>query len=443
MAPLFPSGPRARYPGDLLRRFRRDALGFFAEQVSAYGNVFGFRIGPQRFVFVNEPELIKDILVTHQRNFVKGRGLERAKRMLGEGLLTSEGELHLRQRRLAQPAFHRDRIAGYAAHMVTHTERLSGGWRDGQELDAHEAMMRLTLSIVAKTLFDSDVDDDAAVVGQALHEVMVSFNLALTPFAELFERLPLPSTLRFRSARARLDAIVFRMIRDRRAITKDRGDLLSMLLHATDTEGDGTGMSDEQLRDEVMTLFLAGHETTANALTWAWYLLARNPKSEAALHAEVDALGHTPTMADLPRLDFTRRVVAETMRLYPPAYALGRRAIEDYQLGPYRLPKRTIVVCSQFIQHRDARWYPKPEQFDPDRWLPEELVKRPKFSYFPFGAGTRICVGEQFAWTEAILVLATLAQKWRLWIAPKQRIAIEPRITLRPRYGMQMVARRR
>jgi cytochrome P450 len=202
-------------------------------------------------------------------------------------------------------------------------------------------------------------------------------------------------------------------------------------------------MTDEQLRDEVMTLFLAGHETTANALTWTWYLLGRNPKVEELLHAEVDALGHTPTIDDLPRLEYTRRVVMESMRLYPPAYALGRRALEEYRIGDHTLPKGTVVLMSQFLVHRDPRWYPKPDQFDPDRWTPEAIAKRPKFSYFPFGAGTRVCVGEQFAWTETILVLATLAQRWRLWIAPKQRIAVDPRITLRPRYGVRMVVRAR
>lgn len=422
---------------------QRDTLGFLARNTAYFGDVFGFRIVGRRLVFVNHPDQIRDILVTHQRQFAKGRALERAKRLLGNGLLTSEGEFHLRQRRLVQPAFHKDRIAHYAESMVELTQRFGARWRDGLTLDAHTAMMELTLSIVAKTLFDADVYDESDEIRHALEEVLEGFNLALLPAAEVMELLPLPWVRRFKKARGRLDETVYRIIRDRRASGKDRGDLLSMLLAAADTDGDGQGMTDEQLRDEVMTLFLAGHETTANALTWTWYLLCRNPKVEERLHAEVDALGHTPSFEDLPRLEYTRRIIAESMRLYPPAYALGRRALEPYRIGEYEIPKRTVVLMSQFLVHRDPRWYPKPELFDPDRWLPDEVAKRPKFSYFPFGAGTRICVGEQFAWTEAILVLATLAQRWRLWIAPKQRIAVDPRITLRPRYGVQMVVRAR
>lgn len=209
------------------------------------------------------------------------------------------------------------------------------------------------------------------------------------------------------------------------------------------TDDDGTSMSDQQLRDEAMTLFIAGHETTANLLTWAWYLLARNKDAESKLHAEVDALGHEPSFSDLPKLEYTRRVVAEAMRLYPPAYAIGRRAIGEYQIGGYTLPPRTVVLLSPYTQQRDARWFVNPDRFDPDRWSAEEVAKRPKFSYFPFGAGTRMCIGEQFAWTEAVLVIATIAQSWRLWLAPKQRIALLPRITLRPKYGMRMIATRR
>jgi len=385
MAPTFPPGPRTRYPGDLSFRLRRDSLGFLAEQVAVHGNVFGFRTGTQRFVFVNEPDLIRDVLVA--------------------------------RRQLAQPGFQRDRLAGAAGHVVDHAARLSNCWRDGQEIDAHAEMMRLTLSVVAETLFDASVDDVTDEVGTALLDIMASFDQGQSPFAELLGRLPTPSTIRFQIARGKLNAIVNRRIRDRR------------------------GGADE--RDELMTLFLAGRVTTANALTWVWYKLARNPKAEEELHAEVDALGHPPTMEDLPRLACTRRVLAETMRLYPPAYLLGHRATQEQQLGEYRLPKGTIIACSAFIQHRDARWYPKPEQFDADRWLPDEVAKRPEYSYFPLGAGTGNGIGEQFAWMEATLVLATLAQRWRLWIAPKQRIAIEPKTTLVPRYGMQMVARRR
>lgn len=443
MASQFPPGPRGRYPFHLVREVQRDFLGFAATNAAYFGDVFGFSLAGRKLVFINHPDMIRDVLVTNQKRFAKGRALERARSVLGTGLLTSEGEFHLRQRRLVQPAFHKDRIAGYASTMVSITEQFQRRWHDGLTLDAHEAMMELTLAIVAKTLFDTNVDAESDEIRGALNEVVESFHLALLPLAEYMDKLPLPWVRRFRRARQRLDRTVYRIIRERRASGEDRGDLLSMLLAATDGETDGTGMTDEQLRDEIMTLFLAGHETTANALTWTWYLLCRNPKIEERLHEEVDALGHPPTMADLPRLDFTRRVVTESMRLYPPAYALGRRALEPYRIGEYEIPAKSVILMSQYLVHRDPRWFPKPEQFDPDRWLPERTIERPKLSYFPFGAGTRICVGEQFAWTEAILVLATLAQRWRLWIAPKQRIAVDPRITLRPRYGVRMVVRSR
>jgi cytochrome P450 len=300
----------------------------------------------------------------------------------------------------------------------------------------HQSMMALTLGIVGKTLFDADVDEESGEIGAALDDVLQSFNYTMLPGINVLRHLPLPAMRRFKRGHRRLDETVYRIIADRRKTGEDRGDLLSMLLAAQDAEGDGTGMTDKQVRDEAMTIFLAGHETTANALTWTWYLLSKNRDAEARMQAEVDALDHDPGFADLPRLEYTRRVVAESMRLYPPAYALGRRARESFTVGDYTMAGRTIVLVSQYLQHRDARWFADPEQFDPDRW-------RPKFSYFPFGAGTRICIGEQFAWTEAVLVIATLARRWRLWLAPKQRIALQPRITLRPRYGMRMVATER
>jgi cytochrome P450 len=437
----FPDGPKSRFPGDLLFRLRRDPLAFLIKCAGQYGDVTGFRLGTQPFVFLNHPDGIRDLLVTNQKNFTKGRALERARLFLGNGLLTNEGESHLKQRRLAQPAFHRDRIAGYAASMVQFSARVRDRWHDTIELDVHEAMMALTLAIVGKTLFDADVEGEAGEIGKALTDVMAMFSLQMLPYSNIIQKLPLPAILRGARGKQRLDATIFRIIAERRATGGDRGDLLSMLMLSTDE--DGSGMDDQQLRDEAMTLFLAGHETTANLLTWAWYALARNRDVEAKLHAEVDALGHEPTFADIPKLEYTRRVVAETMRLFPPAYSIGRRSIGEYEIGDYLVPARSIVLVSPYTTHRDSRWFADPERFDPDRWSAEETAKRPKFSYFPFSAGTRICIGEQFAWTEAILVLATLAQQWRLWLAPKQRIALQPRITLRPKYGMHMIATRR
>ncbi|MCZ8205819.1 cytochrome P450 [Gemmatimonas sp.] len=314
--PLSPPGPRNRYPGELLLRFRGAFLGFMAAAVAEYGPVVGFNLAGARWAIVNDPELIRDILVTHQRSFAKGRALERAQRVVGTGLLTSEGEFHLRQRRLAQPAFHRDRIAAYAEQMVVLATRTAHGWRDGATVDMHEEMMHLTLAVVSKTLFDANVDAESDEIGAAVTTVLESFALIMLPFPGLIERLPLPFARRFRKARARLDETIYGIIAARRASGEDRGDLLSMLLHATDAEGDGTGMSDRQLRDEVLTIFLAGH-----------------PEVAARLQAEVDALGHAPTVADLPRLGYTRQVVAETIRLYPPAYAIGA-PVNSTRSGP-------------------------------------------------------------------------------------------------------------
>ena len=424
-------------------RMRRDFFGFFRGLVDEYGDVVGFRMGKQPFIVVNHPDLIRDVLVTQQRNFAKGRALERARRLLGNGLLTSEGEFHLRQRRLAQPAFHRDRVAGYATSMIEFAGRWRDRWEDGTTVDMHKEMMRLTLAVVGKTLFDADVEAESHEIGDALTYVLDSFSVSMLPYAELLEKLPLPSTRKFARARSRLDETIYRMIDERRASGDDRGDLLSMLVQASDTEGDGSGMSNEQLRDEALTIFLAGHETTANAMTWTWYLLSQHPDVVARLHAEVDALGAEPVAADVMRLPYTRQVIAESMRLYPPAYAIGRRALESCDIGAFTIPARTIVLTSPYLQHHDARWFPEPERFDPDRWTVERIAERPKFSYFPFGAGTRICIGEQFAWTEAILMLATLAQRWAPTLVPGHPVRLQPRITLRPKDGMRMILHKR
>jgi cytochrome P450 len=410
-----------------------------------YGDIAHYKIGPQHLFFFNHPDLIRDVLVTNQKNFHKSRGLERARRLLGNGLLTSEDEFHLRQRRLAQPAFHRQRIAAYATTMVDFAERTRASWRDGDTVDMHIEMMRLTLGIVAKTLFDADVDSEAGEIGSAMTTAFESFNYAMLPFTEYLDRLPIRAVRRFNSARDRLDQTIYRMIRERRASGEDRGDLLSMLLLAQDTEGDGTGMSDLQLRDEALTIFLAGHETTANALTWTWYLLSQHPEVEARFHSEIDSTlgGRSPTVEDLPSLPYTRMVLSESMRLYPPAWAIGRRALENFHAREYEIPKGSVVLMSQYIMQRDPRFFPEPDRFDPERWTPEAQVERPKFSYFPFGGGARVCIGEQFAWMEGVLLLATIAQHLQMRLVPDQVIDIQPLITLRPKFGMRMTLEKR
>ena len=436
-----PPGPRRRVPALDALRMGRDPLAFLEELTSRYGDIARVPLGPETLYLFNHPDLIRDVLVTNHRNFHKGRGLERAKMLLGTGLLTSEGEFHLRQRRLAQPAFHRQRVAAYGATMAASAAVRRDRWQAGIVVDAHKEMMALTLAIVGKTLFDADVEHEAAEIGAALATTFESFNFGFfLPFGELLERLPLPATLRFRKARARLDATIYRMIDERRRHSGDRGDLLSMLLLAQDTEGDGGGMSDLQLRDEAMTIFLAGHETTANALTWTWYLLSQHPDIEARFHAEIDSAlgGRLPTVDDLTVLPYTRMVLAESMRLYPPAWIVGRRALGPFEANGYEVPAHSIVLVSQYVTHRDARWFPDPERFDPDRFSPERQAERPKFAYFPFGGGPRVCIGEQFAWMEGVILLATIAQRWRLRLVPGHPVALQPIITLRPKFGIKM-----
>ena len=437
---MYPPGPRRIIPLSGLFAYRKGPLPFFQNLAAQYGDISYFRLGPQEAFFFNHPDYIKDVLVTNHQNFHKGLALQRAKRLLGEGLLTSEGEFHRRQRRLAQPAFHRARIASYAGVMTDYASQTRERWRDGDTLDMSEEMMRLTLGIVGKTLFDADVVSDAQEVGEAMTVVMDLFNTITIPFFELLQKLPLPQLRRFDNAKARLDAIIYRLIEERRRSGEDRGDLLSMLLLAQDTEGDGGAMTDEQLRDEVMTIFLAGHETTANALTWTWYLLSQNPEAEAKLHQELDGVlgGRLPTFADVPQLKYTEMVLAESMRLYPPAWALGRLAMTECEIGGYVVPPKSLVLMSQFVMHRDPRYFPEPLRFDPDRWTAEARDSRPQFSYFPFGGGPRRCIGEGFAWMEGILLIATLAQHWQMRLVPNHPVALKPVITLRPKHGMRM-----
>jgi cytochrome P450 len=438
-------GPKLSFVQSLIYRpGGANPLDFFTKLARTYGDVTSYRMAGEQLFLINEPKLIRDVLVTHNRNFTKSRGLEQSKRLLGQGLLTSEGAFHLRQRRLMQPAFHRDRVVGYGDLMVGYADRMQRSWNDGAALDIAREMNRLTLSIVGKTLFDVDVEQQAAAVGEALTAVMESFWMTMLPFGDMLERLPVPKLRRARMARARLDAIIYRMIADRRANGGDRGDLLSMLLAAQD-EDDGAGMTDQQVRDEAMTIFLAGHETTANALTWTWFLLSSAPDVEARLHAEVSSVlqGRLPSTADLPSLPFVERVVTESMRLYPPAWIIGRRAIDEYRLNEYVVPPRSILVMSPYIIQRDPRFYADPDRFDPDRWTPEFRAGLPKFAYFPFGGGPRQCIGESFAWMELILLVATIAQQCRLRLVPGHPVAPQPLITLRAKHGMRMTVERR
>src|SRR5256885_3874806 len=388
---MYPPGPRRVIPLSGLFAYRRGPLPFFQKLAERYGDISYFRLGPQQAFFFNHPDYIKDILVTNHQNFMKGLALQRAKRLLGEGLLTSEGDFHRRQRRLAQPAFHRLRIASYADVMTAYAPQTHRSWNDHETLDISKEMMSLTLGIVGKTLFDADVVSDAHEVGEAMTVLMELFNTITLPFYEILQKLPLPQFRRFDRARLRLDAIIFRLIEERRRRGQDRGDLLSMLLLAQDTEGDGGQMSDAQLRDELLTIFLAGHETTSNALTWTWYLLSQNPQVESKLHQEIDEVlqGRLPAFEDVARMKYTEMVLAESMRLYPPAWAIGRMALNDFPIGGYVVPKKSLVLMSQYVMHRDPRYFAEPLQFNPERWSAGARETRPQFSYFPFGGGPR------------------------------------------------------
>lgn len=425
--------------GGHFRSFRKAPTEFLTK-MSKLGDVSTFRIGKIPVFLINHPDLIRDLLVTNHSKFIKGRALQRAKTLLGEGLLTSEKEFHLRQRRMIQPVFHRQRITEYGKTMIEFAEKMSNEWQNGDERDIDKEMMRLTLWIVGKTLFSANVEDDTDEIGQAMTTIVSAFNFLLLPFSEYLEKLPLPPLKKLRNARQKLDEVIYGIIDERRKSGEDKGDLLSMLLLAQDEETGGA-MTDKQVRDECLTLFLAGHETTANALTWTFYLLSQNAEAERKFHKELDeVLGDKQiTPEDYPRLKFTEQILAESMRLFPPAWTVGRLATEEHEFNGFRIPPKSLVLASQYVMHRDERFWKNAENFQPERW--EKLsVKEAgnKFIYFPFSKGVRNCVGENFAWMEGVLLLAILGRKWKLNLAPEQKIVLQPMITLRSKHGMKM-----
>jgi cytochrome P450 len=427
-----------------LRELRGDRLAFYARCLREYGDVVALRFVSRRVYLIGHPDLVESVLVTQARNFIKHFALRLNPWTLGRSLLTSEGDFWLRQRRLIQPAFQRQRIAGFAADMVAAAERLLATWGPGQRRDIDAEMMRLTLDVTGRTLFGSDVSGDAAEVGEAMRVLQRCFLALFTSAVPVPPWLPTRTNLRLRRAVRRLDAIIYRLIAERRAGGGDRGDLLSLLLHARD-EDDGGGMTDKQVRDEAMTLFLAGHETTALNLAWAWYLLATHPDVEARLVGEWRQVlgGRRPTIDDLPRLRFTEHVVFEALRLYPPAFAIGREAVGECELGGFRVPRGTTILMSIWGMHRDPRWFDRPGEFRPERWEPGAARQVPKYAYFPFGGGPRLCIGNTFALTEAVLVLATLGQRYRFTVVPGHPVVPWPNLTLRPRDGIPAVLQKR
>jgi cytochrome P450 len=435
----FPPGPSTG-----LRRWslgplnNGDPLGYFTGLMREYGDLVSLRVLNFRILLLNHPDYIEDVLVNHPRKFIKGRVLKANKRVFGSGLLTSEGDFWLRQRRLAQPAFHRARIAGYASTMVEYTERLLHEWQDGEERDIHKEMMRLTLQIVGKTLFDADVEGDAQDVGKSM-ELLLELAADFRRTVLIPHWLPTPANFRLELAIRKIEKVLYRIIAEKRASGRNAGDLLSMLLAAQDE--DGSRMTDQQLRDEAITLFLAGHETTANTLSWTWWLLAQNPAVEAKLHAELRSVlgGRTPSLDDLPKLVYTNHIITESMRLYPPAWGTARTAVDDHEIAGYSVPKGSGVSFAQWTVHRDARWYDAPEEFRPERWEGDLLKRIPRFAYFPFGGGPRQCIGNSFALMEAALVLATIAQQYRFRLVEGHPVVPLASITLRPRHGIRAV----
>jgi cytochrome P450 len=456
----YPPGPSSILPNKLLRQFIRNPIKTLMDIAYTYEDIAHFKLGRRRHVYLlNNPNYIEDVLIRNHKNFIKSRGLQVSKRLLGEGLVTSEGEYHDRQRRIIQPAFHPNLIKKYGEIITNYTLNMCQLWQDGTILDIHKEMIHVTSAIISKAVLGSDIKSEQGdEVGGALLTCAEYFNRLLMPFGELIEKISiLPVNKGFQQAKRKLDSIVYNMIKEHRDNEKkgtQQGDLLYTLLQAQDIEAGIGRMTDSQLRDEVMTIFLAGHETTANALTWTLYLLSQNPTIESKLYEELcSILGNNnsnnngkdriPTIEDVPKLEYTEKVFRESMRLYPPAWTIGRQVISDYKVDRYIIPAGSIILMSQYVMHRNPRYFSDPDSFLPDRWSKEMKSNLPRFSYFPFGGGIRGCVGEPFAWIEGILLIATICHRWKMHHDPEHKVELKPLITLRPKYGMRMRLERR
>ncbi len=431
-------GPPGRPITGNLNEFITDRLTYLRELARTYGDVVRMTMLGRDLVLLVHPDAIEEVLVTKKRHFIKARATRATGALMGNGLLISEGDFWRRQRRLAQPAFHRERIARYSHLMTGYGEQMLEHWQPGATLDVHDEMVKVTLAIAAKAFFNADVEGAASDVGRALETALHHFNWWGKSGFMIPLWVPFRANRELAAARRRMDALVYGIIADRRRTGDDPGDLLSMLLNARDD--DGSGMSDVQLRDEVMTLLMAGHETTANAMTWTFMLLAQHPDIDARLAEELRTVlgGRTPALDDIARLPYTDMVIKESMRLYPPAWVLGYEATETVTIGGYPLAKGTGVLMSQWVTQRDARWFASPDEFRPERWADPAMKKLPTYAYFPFGGGERMCIGKPFALMEAVLLLATIAGRYRLTLLPGQDLVPEPSITIRPKSGLHM-----
>jgi cytochrome P450 len=461
----FPPGPTYKLPGRLLRQFIRDPINTLSTIAREYGEISYFKLGPEHVYLINNPDYIEKVLIYDHHNFKKGKRLQTAKAVLGEGLVTSEGDFHNHQRRLIQPIFHPKQIMIYSNIMTDYAIRMHNRWKDGSTVDISEEMMRLTLGIICKSVLNYDVESEAQEVGKALTTVRNYSKRLQSPIGQVLNKIPiLPAPKRAREAREKLDSLVYGLISDRRQQEESGNemrydDLLSRLMqaqesntanHVSNNDISSTStfpiptsagkMSDKQVRDEVMTIFIAGHETTSNALTWTFYLLSQYPNVERKLYDEIELVleNRIPTADDIPKLRYTEMVLRESMRIYPPVWTMGRHVENDYSVGEYTIPAGSSILMCQYVMHHDPRYYEKPEEFNPDRWTDDFKTRLPRFSYFPFGGGIRGCIGEPFAWMEGVLIIATIAQEWSMHLVPSQRIKLDPAITLRSKYGMKM-----
>lgn len=435
-------GPKPHWLLGNLREFRANSLEFLRRCAADYGDFVPFRLGWRKLVLVSDPFAIEEVLLTKSREFKKHFALQFTRQLLGNGLLNSEGAFWLRQRRLAQPAFLRDRIREYGRMMIEDTRSTIGNWRPGDRKELTREMNSLTLKIATRTLFDSDDVRDAAIVQEQLTKSIRLFDNRLKSFIRCPPSWPTPHNLKQWRITKALNGVIYRHINQRRGESLEgRHDLLSLLLQARDDATDRSGMTDTQLRDEVMTLFLAGHETTAVALSWAWYLICEHPEADARMATELRTeLGNRELTADdVPRLKFTESIVLEAMRLYPPAYLLGREALHNVTIGGCEISQGVTVFMSQWVAHRDPRWWPEPDKFRPERWLDGSTKEMPKYAYFPFGGGPRICIGNTFAMTETVVLLAEIARRFRFERTSREPLRPKPSITLRPDRQLDVV----
>ena len=505
-----PPGPSSRFPAKLLRKFLHDPLQTFTEIATEYGDISYFRLGRQHAYLLNNPDYIEKVLIYDHNNFKKGKRLQAAKRFLGEGLVTSEGQRHDSQKKIIQPFFLPRKISSFGPIMTEYALKMCTGWKDGSTIDIHKEMAKVTLSIICKSMMDYEMDKEEADEFEKAFSISKEYTKRLqSPIGHVLDSVPvLPKVMESRRAVKTLDSIVYRLMSNRRqeisqdlqdennssnsAKSQKRNDLLTGLLLAegnkqeqegvnspttTDTSAitdneeekeknnDTNLTADKQIRDHVITMLIAGHETTANALTWTYYLLTQHPEIEKKVFDEIslvlmddskqsgkdnedddnqlDSGYRQPTTADIPKLKYLEKVFRESMRLYPPVWTMGRIVEDDYMLGDYSIPKESALFMSQYVMHRNPKYYENPEVFNPDRWSDEFKRSIPRFSYFPFGGGLRGCIGEPFAWQEGILLIATISSHWKMSLKPGQKIKPDPEITLNPKNGIKMILQSR